>query len=96
MAVDKTQKAAGWEAEYDTIRELLSHKFGLLRFPNPLEADVRENMRQRAVATLRESYWMIFVLYLAGVGLAVQQFAAPWRLRQFPDRQLTPMLFLFA
>ena len=94
MAVDKTQKAAGWEAEYDTIRELLSHKFGLLRFPNPLEADVRENMRQRAVATLRESYWMIFVLYLAGVGLAVQQFAAPWRLRQFPDDfQVTMWMF---
>lgn len=97
MAVDKAQKAAGWEAEYDTIRELLSHKFGLLRFPNKLEADVREYMRQRAVATLRESYWMIFVLYLAGVGLAVQQFAAPWRLRQFPDDfQVTMWMFTFA
>lgn len=97
MAVDKAQKAAGWEAEYDTIRELLSHKFGLLRFPNPLEADVREYLRQRAVATLRESYWMVFVLYLAGVGLAVQQFAAPWRLRQFPDDfQVTMWMFTFS
>lgn len=94
MALDKAQKAAGWEAEYDTIRELLSHKFGLLRFPNPLEADVREYMRQRAVATLRESYWMVFVLYVACVGLAVQQFAAPWRLRQFPDDfQVTMWMF---
>ncbi|MEK6788581.1 MAG: diguanylate cyclase [Pseudomonadota bacterium] len=97
MAVDKAQKAAGWEAEYDTIRELLSHKFGLLRFPNPLEADVREYMRQRAVATLRESYWMVFVLYLAGVGLAVQQFAAPWRLRLYPDDfQVTMWMFTFS
>lgn len=97
MAVDKAQKAVGWEAEYDTIRELLSHKFGLLRFPNPLEADVREYLRQRAVATLRESYWMVFVLYLAGVGLAVQQFAAPWRLRQFPDDfQVTMWMFTFS
>lgn len=97
MAVDKAQKAAGWEAEYDTIRELLSHKFGLLRFPNPLEADVRDYMRQRAVATLRESYWMVFVLYVACVGLAVQQFAAPWRLRQFPDDfQVTMWMFTFS
>jgi len=97
MAAEKAKKAAAWEAEYDTIRELLSHKFGLLRFPNPLEADVREYMRQRAVATLRESYWMVFVLYLAGVGLAVQQFAAPWRLRQFPDDfQVTMWMFIFS
>ena len=97
MAVDKAQKAAGWEAEYDSIRELLSHKFGLLRFPSRLEADVREHIRQRAVATLRESYWMIFVLYLAGVGLAVQQFAAPWRLRQYPDDfQVTVWMFTFS
>lgn len=97
MAAEKSKKVAGWEAEYDTIRELLSHKFGLLRFPNPLEADVRDYMRQRAVATLRESYWMIFVLYLAGVGLAVQQFAAPWRLMQFPDDfQVTMWMFIFS
>ena len=97
MAIDRAKKAAGWEAEYDAIRELLSHKFGLLRFPNLLEADVREYMRQRAVATLRESYWMVFVLYLAGVGLAVQQFAAPWRLRQFPDDfQVTVWMFTFS
>ncbi|MES3040586.1 MAG: diguanylate cyclase [Pseudomonadota bacterium] len=97
MAVDKSQKADGWEAEYDSIRELLTHKFGLLRFPNVLEADVREYMRRRAVATLRESYWMVFVLYFAGVGLAVQQFAAPWRLRQFPDDfQVTVWMFIFS
>lgn len=94
MAVDKAQKAAGWEAEYDTIRELLSHKFGLLRFPSPLEAEVRRYMHVRALATLRESYWMVFVLYLAAVCLAVQQFSAPWRLRQFPeDFQVTLLMF---
>jgi len=94
MAGDKSAKAAGWEAEYDTIRELLSHKFGVLRFPMPLETDVRHYMHQRAVATLRESYWMVFLLYICSVGLAVQQFAAPWRLRQFPeDFQVTLWLF---
>lgn len=85
MTGEKAVKAAAWEAEYDTIRELLSHKFGLLRFPEPLETDVRRHMHQRAVATLRESYWMVFLLYIFAVGLAVQQFASPLRLRQFPD-----------
>lgn len=82
MAKEKQKVVSGWEAEYDTIRDLLSRKLGLLRFPGQLEQELRDYMQRRAIATIRDSYWMIFLLYFVAALLAVQQFTSQdtvWR-----------------
>lgn len=80
MRSDKTPvgnqaKTPGWEAEYDLVRELLAQKFMRLRFPDRLEADLRERMLRRAVTTLRENYWMLFLLALATSLIILLQFS---------------------
>lgn len=77
MATDKQKVEPGWEAEYDTIRDLLSSKLAMLRFPDALERDVRRYLKQRAIATLHESYWMIFVFYVLASCVAFMYFDQP-------------------
>lgn len=74
MATDKQKVESGWEAEYDTIRDRLSNKLALLRFPDALEQDVRRYLKQRAIYTLRENYWMLFVCYVLAAGVAFMYF----------------------
>lgn len=81
MSSDKTQaktpvKTPGWEAEYDLVRELLAQKFMRLRFPDRLEEDLRERMLRRAVTTLRENYWMLFLLAVSTVIIILLEFTA--------------------
>jgi len=52
-----------WEAEYDSIRGLLSQKFLSLRFAQPFEKEFRLRMRQQAQITLRNYYWLLFLLF---------------------------------
>lgn len=73
MGSDKTPdrgKAPAWEAEYDLVRELLAQKFMRLRFPERLEAELRERMLRRAVITLRENYWLLFTMAF-GISLVI-------------------------
>ncbi|MEL0028688.1 MAG: diguanylate cyclase, partial [Perlucidibaca sp.] len=44
------------------MRELLMQKFMRLRFPDRLEHELRERMLRRGVTTLREYYWLLFML----------------------------------
>lgn len=64
----------GWEAEYDTIRDLLSQKFMRLRFPVHLETELRTRMHTRAIVTLQESGWMLFLMVAAMAALVLYQF----------------------
>lgn len=93
MATDKPKGDSGWEAEYDTIRDLMSNRLGLLHFPGRLEQDVRAYMQRRAIATIQDSYWMIFLLYLAAALLAGQQFASQDALWRPGDMQITMAMF---
>jgi len=52
-----------WEAEYDSIRGLLSQKFIPLRFAQPFEKEFRLRMREQAQITLRSYYWLLFLLF---------------------------------
>lgn len=52
-----------WEAEYDSIRGLLSQKFIPLRFAQPFEKEFRLRMREQAQITLRNYYWLLFLLF---------------------------------
>ena len=71
----KQQKGElGWEAEYDLIRDLLSSKLALLRFPDALEGDLRSHLYQRAVTTLRENFWMMSLLYILAACLTAAFF----------------------
>lgn len=56
-----------WEAEYDTVRDLLGQSFMRLRFPATFEKEFRQNMNARALETIRENYWMLFLLALSAV-----------------------------
>lgn len=81
MSSDKTEaktaaRTPGWEAEYDLVRELLAQKFMRLRFPDRLEKDLRERMLRRAVTTLRENYWMLFLLAFSTTAIILLQFTA--------------------
>lgn len=93
MAKDRQNPGSGWEAEYDTIRELMSRKLGLLRFPGALEQELRDYMQRRAIATIRDSYWMIFLLYLLAALLAGQQFASYDTVWRSGDLQVALMMF---
>lgn len=55
-------KTPAWEAEYDVVRQLLSHAYVPLHFPAHLEQSFRDTMRARSLATLREYFWMLYVL----------------------------------
>jgi len=57
------QTSMTWEAEYDSIRGLLSQKFLPLRFAQPFEKEFRLRMRQQAQITLRSYYWLLFLLF---------------------------------
>ncbi|MEO6697846.1 MAG: diguanylate cyclase [Paraperlucidibaca sp.] len=61
------EKPPAWEAEYDTVRDLLGQSFMRLRFPVSFEKDFRHNMNTRALETVRENYWMLFLLALSAV-----------------------------
>ncbi len=79
MSSDKTTaripaSTPGWEAEYDLVRELLAQKFMRLRFPDRLEEDLRERMLRRAIMTLRENYWMLFLLAIVTAAIILLQF----------------------
>lgn len=52
-----------WEAQYDQIRGLLAHTFMPLRFDSPLEQAFRVRMRQLAQNTLRNYFWLLFLLF---------------------------------
>lgn len=72
--VKEKPAASGWEAEYDVIRALMPRRLGLLRFPEPLESAVRAYIAQRALATLRDSLWLVVLLYLVSVVMVVNFF----------------------
>ena len=58
------EKSPAWEAEYDTVRDLLGQSFMRLRFSAGLEKDYRRTMNERAIQTVRDNYWMLFLLAL--------------------------------
>jgi len=62
MGSEKTTRVLAWEAEYDQVRELLMQKFMRLRFPENLEGELRQRMLRRGVTTVREYYWLLFLL----------------------------------
>ncbi len=77
MGSDKTARttaAPAWEAEYDLVRELLAQKFMRLSFPARLETELRERMQRRAITTLRENYWMLFIMAGAVALVILMQF----------------------
>lgn len=61
------EKPPAWEAEYDTVRDLLGQSFMRFRFPATFEKEFRQNMNARALETIRENYWMLFLLALSAV-----------------------------
>jgi hypothetical protein len=61
------EKPPAWEAEYDTVRDLLGQSFIRLRFPASFEKDFRDSMNTRALETVRENYWMLFLFALSAV-----------------------------
>ena len=61
------EKTPAWEAEYDTVRDLLGQSFMRLRFPATFEKEFRKTMNARALETVRENYWMLFLLSLSAV-----------------------------
>ncbi|MFX7690435.1 hypothetical protein ABTJ45_20740, partial [Acinetobacter baumannii] len=60
--------------EYDTVRDLLSQTFMRLRFPLRLERDFRARMHQRAVNTLREYYWLLYLFSMGTVAAIYLQY----------------------
>ena len=69
-----SDKNPAWEAEYDTVRDLLSQTFMRLRFPLRLERDFRARMHQRAVNTLREYYWLLYLFSMGTVAAIYLQY----------------------
>lgn len=59
------EKARSWEAEYDHIQRLLAQSFLPLRFHAPHEAAFRARMRQQAHLTLKNYFWLLFLLFPA-------------------------------
>lgn len=68
------EKSPAWEAEYDTVRDLLGQSFMRLRFPKMLERDYRRTMDARALETMRDNYWMLFLLALGAVLIVYFQY----------------------
>ena len=91
--VKEKPAASGWEAEYDVIRALMPRRLGLLRFPEPLESAVRAYIAQRALATLRDSLWLVILLYLVSVVMVVNFFGVRGGIGNAHDLRVVTSLF---